>query len=284
MELLIVIIVIAILAAIVIATYTGIQQRAHAAAAQAASDNLAKMLANYNTLNSTYPTDLSTINNGGPLPNTDGSTYAYHPGSGNASYCATITNGATSYMITDTAPTPVAGGCPGDGINGATAITNLITNPSFETGTTGWTSANSATFAVSTDVAYSGTHSIKITPSTSTYSGISFANPGTTGTQYTYSAYVYSPTSQSINFAADNMGINTAVTIGPSWQRIVLTGTVSGTNHMYVRAVAANAPVFYVDGVMFTQGATTYAYADGNSPSWIWNGVANSSTSTGSPQ
>lgn len=283
-ELLIVIVVIAILAAIVIIAYTGIQNKAHAAAAQSAATDVTKLLGIYNTTNGTYPSDLTTVNNGQPMPTSGGTTYAYHPGTGNSSYCVTVTNSNSSYKVTDTAATPVAGGCPGDGVGGVAAITNLIANPSFEASTSGWTSANSATFATSTDFAYSGTNSMKITPSTSTYSGISFANPGTIGTQYTYSAYVYSPTSQSINFAADNMGINTAVTIGPSWQRIVLSGTVSLTNHIYVRAVSASAPIFYVDGVMFTQGPTAYTYADGNTPNWIWTGTANNSTSTGPPQ
>src|SRR6478735_2628193 len=105
-ELLIVIVVIAILAAIVIVAYTGIQNKAHAAAAQAASNTVAKLLTNSYTTNGVYPSDLSTINNGNPMPTTDGSTYSYHPTSGNGGYCVTVTNGNSSYKVTDGATQP----------------------------------------------------------------------------------------------------------------------------------------------------------------------------------
>ena len=37
-------------------------------------------------------------------------------------------------------------------------------------------------------------------------------------------------------------------------------------------------------GFMLTQGATHSAYADGNTPGWVWNGTPNNSTSTGPAQ
>jgi hypothetical protein len=52
---------------------------------------------------------------------------------------------------------------------------------------------------------------------------------------------------------------------------------------LFIRAVAASAPIFYVDGVMYTKGSTTYGYADGNTTNWVWNGTANNATSTGPP-
>lgn len=37
----------------------------------------------------------------------------------------------------------------------------------------------------------------------------------------------------------------------------------------------------WADDYMTVQGTTAPNYADGNSPSWVWNGTANASTSTG---
>lgn len=60
-ELLIVIVVIAILAAISIVAYNGIQSRGKASAAQSAAGSLAKKLEIYNAINSFYPTTAGTI-------------------------------------------------------------------------------------------------------------------------------------------------------------------------------------------------------------------------------
>jgi prepilin-type N-terminal cleavage/methylation domain-containing protein len=55
-ELLIVIVVIAILAAITIVAYNGIQQRAHTTSAKTVAENLAKKIEAYNAVNNAYPT------------------------------------------------------------------------------------------------------------------------------------------------------------------------------------------------------------------------------------
>lgn len=54
-ELLIVIVVIAILAAITIVAYNGIQNRAHTTAQKTAAENVAKKIEAYNAVNSAYP-------------------------------------------------------------------------------------------------------------------------------------------------------------------------------------------------------------------------------------
>ena len=61
-ELLIVIVVIAILAAITIIAYNGIQQRAHTSAQKTAASTLHKKIEAYNAVNSAYPTFSSTAN------------------------------------------------------------------------------------------------------------------------------------------------------------------------------------------------------------------------------
>ncbi len=63
-ELLIVIVVIAILAAITIVAYNGIQNRAKASSAQALANNAVKKLEAYNTLNSAYPATITLFKTG----------------------------------------------------------------------------------------------------------------------------------------------------------------------------------------------------------------------------
>lgn len=62
-ELLIVIVVIAILAAITIVAYNGIQQRAKTSAAQSAASSLAKKAELYNTVTGNYPLAVSSLTN-----------------------------------------------------------------------------------------------------------------------------------------------------------------------------------------------------------------------------
>ena len=61
-ELLIVIVVIAILAAITIVAYNGIQQRAHTTSQKTTAENLAKKVEGYNAINNAYPALTATTN------------------------------------------------------------------------------------------------------------------------------------------------------------------------------------------------------------------------------
>jgi len=84
-ELLIVIVVIAILAAITIVAYNGIQTRAKATAAQSAANALDKKVETYNAINSQYPTVTGTITGSGVqnlVTTTTTSDWYSAPGSG----------------------------------------------------------------------------------------------------------------------------------------------------------------------------------------------------------
>ncbi|MBM3210321.1 type II secretion system protein [Candidatus Saccharibacteria bacterium] len=89
-ELLIVIVVIAILAAITIVAYNGIQNRAKSSSAQALANNVSKKAEAYNTIESSYPTLAQLTGTTGPqearLDNT-GSAISTAP---------TTTNGTTA--------------------------------------------------------------------------------------------------------------------------------------------------------------------------------------------
>lgn len=307
-ELLIVIVIIAILAAITLIAYNGIQARAQAATAQTDAKSLAKLLALANVSNSTYPTDLSTINNGGPLPSNDGTTYVYHQQNSGANYCVTVTNGGSSYIITDTNTTPIAGGCPGDGVGGQAAITNLSVNPSLETSSTGWspiwgTSGNGTSVRM-TNGGKNGNAYWRMTWSTAptvTWGGVQPpAFPITVGQAYSTSIWVRTSSPQTLRLIlrADNYP-TTPDAGGPiinvpanTWTQLTVTdpSVPSGASTLYNQVVRAGSgswqpgDILDTDALMITQGSSQYNYADGNSPSWIWNGAVNTSTSTGPAQ
>lgn len=98
-ELLIVVVVIAILAAITIVAYNGIANRARQASMQATIEQTMKQVSNYKTLNGSYPTSLSVLNNNeGPKAGPD-IIFAYTL-EGASDYCLTIattTSTATFY-------------------------------------------------------------------------------------------------------------------------------------------------------------------------------------------
>jgi arabinoxylan arabinofuranohydrolase len=70
------------------------------------------------------------------------------------------------------------------------ARTNLVTNPSFETGTTSWT-ASGGSIARTTTQQYHGAYSLAITPTAATTDGARYDTVSlTSGTTYAYSAKV----------------------------------------------------------------------------------------------
>ena len=114
-ELLIVIVVIGILAAISIVTYSGIQQRAVVASLTSDLDNASKLLKLFQVDNSSYP---STINCALPDSTTNkcvkssgSTTYQYIAATIPQLFCITATNNSQSYSINQDG-TPLAGPCP----------------------------------------------------------------------------------------------------------------------------------------------------------------------------
>ena len=126
-ELLVVIVVIGILAAITIVSYTGITKKANEATVQAELANASKKLAIYYAQNGTYPTN-DLVSNGGcpstPVADTQncvkfGSgisyTYVFKTAS---TYDLTATKGTVSYKVSD-------GGAPADVSGSSTPITAI---------------------------------------------------------------------------------------------------------------------------------------------------------------
>ncbi len=293
-ELLVVIVVIAILAAVTIVAFNGVQERARAASVASALNQAAHKMELYSVDNGIYPTALTDIGLADGLVSYQYSTAA----SPVASYCLTATQGSTSYWVSSSSTTPAKGGCPGHGQSGIAAITNLATNPSFEASLAGVSGYFSSPLVRDTSSAAYGSSSVKTTTNSTTLAQgiiITGANPALPGKQYTCSMS-YSGTSgtnvQISGRASTSGGAyigegygNKTVTLGASWQRTSVTFTTpANTGIMMLQiklASAASGIVIAADGLMCTEGSASYSYADGGSTSWVWNGTPHLSTSTG---
>jgi prepilin-type N-terminal cleavage/methylation domain-containing protein len=313
-ELLIVIVVIAILAAISIVAYSGIQSRAKASAVSNALTQAKKKIALWQIDNPNLAPDCDTFKE---LTNSTGAsctgagvtinniTYQYSPNNPTAGlYCITATLDSVSYTITGISP-PSSGGCNGHGQGGALAITNLALNPSSETNITGWSTQNNngsaSTVIRDSTQAHSGNASGKYTvTSLSTNNSyprliaggvITNAPAGT----YTGSIWAKGPSGSHLRLAiisgASTLANSSIVALSPSsWTRVSLTATTTSDAQLYLYAIPVNSSGqatsallgdYYIDSVMITEGETLYSYADGSSINWIWNDTVNNSTSTG---
>lgn len=299
-ELLIVVVVIAILAAITIVAYNGITNRAKASAASSAAEQASKKVALYAIQNSeAFPDTLSDAG----VTDQNGTTYQYRTYNGGQNYCITATTNSTSYYIDNAAHnTPTAGACAGHGAAGQTVVTDLATNPSVEGGlTSGFAGAGAAgTNVVSNASSFIGSNHIRRNFTGSGAAGIYYGNsssvlPLIAGRTYSFSAWLRASKpvfitpgidwrdSADAKISSDGGAITS---VGTSWTRLSFTATAPamtayGALTLYSSTAWASGDYEDVDAVMITQGPTLHNYADGSSPGWAWNGAPKSSTSTG---
>ncbi len=296
-ELLIVVVVIAILAAITIVAYAGIQQRARESAVSSSVSQAKKKLEVYKVEKGSYP-----LTNDFSLAGiTDPSVNYQYTSSDGLSFCVTGTIANTSYKVSNTSPLS-KGGCPGHNQSGIVAITNKVANPSFETvsGSTvvGIQSVPDRGLAeASTIGVQSGIRSLKITPlHTSTDSFVTISNPGiqanTTYTAlltYTLVDQLNSPGSPRFRFniGGADMASSTSYPKTPGTHQIRWTFSVGESNAInFLRIMPGgtlNEVPVYFDNLMIVEGDYSGGYYDGNSPNWIWVGAPNNSTSIGPP-
>ena len=298
-ELLIVIVVIAILAAITIVAFNGIQERARSSAAQSAAAQAKKKLEVYKLGdgNGSYP-GTGNLSLAG-LSESDGYQYT----SNGTSFCITATNGNKSYTVTEST-NPIQGGCAGHGQGGASAVTNLVVNPSFVDGTATWVQGQASITRVSTPWSEDGNGALQITP-TGQDSYANFIMNTTPGTTYTIIGTLNLQTSLTGSFQGSAQQRNIMPTFWNSTGTYLGNGGGNSTPSpnlpgTYSHRVTVTAPAgssvlrarfyngantgggnVYWDRIMIVEGAYTGGYADGNSANWIWNGSPNNSTSTG---
>jgi prepilin-type N-terminal cleavage/methylation domain-containing protein len=312
-ELLIVVVVIAILAAITIVSYNGISNRAKNSAAASAAEQVAKKVLTYAITNADqYPSALVDAGL------SDGSaTYQYRAdNSANPrTFCVTATTRNVSYFVSETQSTPRAGACVGHGADGASTVTNLVSNPKATTGD-GWLVhyIDGGTLAQSAPQAGgpSGNNFIRFTmanPSNSGSFSVGFGRPETAqqisltgGKTYAWSMWVRSsralPSSTlRVRYMAgstplsDAYGNFTQVAPG-AWTRLSYSGTTpSGANNGRILfSVSTASPLLQTGDTLdvtmaaVTDGPALIPYFDGDSPGWAWTGEAGNSTSTGPAQ
>jgi prepilin-type N-terminal cleavage/methylation domain-containing protein len=113
-ELLVVIVVIGILAAITIVSYTGISGRAINSSVKSDISQAYKQLEISKTTSSTdaYPVDQASAN----LKSSNGTTYTYYSDSPYKSYCLVATNSSTVYSVSSSNPIPLSGNCLSNGL------------------------------------------------------------------------------------------------------------------------------------------------------------------------
>lgn len=233
-ELLIVIVVIGILAAITIVAFNGISARARVASMKSDLENSVKLLelAKVNAGTDLYPADI----NAAGLKATTGSTYAYQPNNTAvpASYCLTITNAGVSYFVTNLNTVPSPGGCSGILSNGTSCPSNYIVvpgNSSFGTSefcvmkyeaknyagvatsqaaSTPWVSITQAAAASQSSSACSGCHLITeaewMTIAANVLSVSSNWSSGTVGSGYIYSGHNDNSPSNPLPASVDSDG------------------------------------------------------------------------------
>lgn len=309
-ELLIVIVVIGILAAITIVAYNGIQSKATVASLQSDLENSNKQLVAYLTTSSTgYPVAIdcsaSPAANTLCLKSSGATTYQYSVNNSTLSapaYCITATNGAKSYFYSPTTGTPTIGACPGHGVGGTAPITNLSLNPSLESAQTYWLAgSNSVTINRISD-SMIGSYSLAETVVTAgvayIYNALPSQQPITAGTTYAVSMSVKVVTGTTKPFYLGMIWRDSAGNgISPVYSSAVTPSGVGVVTRLFMTATApASATSLQIqgrtdaavvgdqynwDGLMMTTGSTQYAYADGNTSNWVWNGTTNTSTSTG---
>jgi len=304
-ELLIVIVIIGILAAITIVAFNGVQDKAKIAAAQAAVTQANKKILAYTFDNAdSYPVAAGTsgIDNLASIGIVNNGDTTYQYSSNNTvsprTFCLTATKANKSTYVSNAVTSPTTGACPGHGSGGVAPITNLLTNTSVETDINNLQNIGNvgdrtlARTAVAD--AYDGGYVFRLTAGPSGgISGYGSASPSLPTGRYTGSLWVRSNVALTANPYLEGSSTRTGV-VGQSaaltpgqWKQVWQTFdiTTAGTVKVGFLAGATVAQNQYVDidGFMLTTGSTVYNFANGNSANWVWNGAADSSSSTGTP-
>lgn len=305
-ELLIVIVVIGILAAITIVAYNGVQKRATVTSLISDLANASKRLKLDQVDLGSYPATVALAGSGGGLKSSANTTYQYTVNNSSPqTFCLTATSGAISYFINQD-NTPTIGGCAGHGTGGIAAITNMVANPSFESGNlTGYGFNSVGVSGSATVVNNSSLNGTKILnrsiTSTTSAAGlgpyIQVGDISPTESFYTLSAWIrtskpidYRITAERRDSSAVSIGTiasNLVTVPANTWTRLTLqVPTLPNIDRLTFCVYSGTTSwvagdwVDY-DGLMVTKGSDTPTYADGNSSNWVWNGATNGSTSTG---
>lgn len=175
------------------------------------------------------------------------------------------------------------------------ATTTLVTNPSIETGTTGWATGGVNTIARSSTQSKYGAYSLLATYQN--HADLAYFGITCTGaTPHTFSLWVYIPTNYDgtrLQLTAENyagatgeLSVDYDMTIRDDWQRADLTftpnaGDLAGFLVCQEGGVAPTAGRFiYVDAAQAESLSYVTTYCDGDQEGCEWAGAAHASTSS----
>lgn len=286
-ELLIVIVVIAILAAITIVAYTGIQNRADEAAVQSAASQAGKtVLATGPENNDLFPT-AANFSTATGLSESSSTTYSYVVSADQKNFCVSAgkinSDPLLSFAFTSIEGTTQKGYC----------VRNLVENPSFEQNTTGWSFAGSSgapTPQRVNGIGQTGTWAISIQKDDPVGSAqMNYAFDALPSQVYTVGFWAWSAASgctSSLQFARNNNGFSPFITesmaLTSTPQYFSGTGTSpSDTNQIRLRLTTCGSTTTYFDSFIVTTSNLRTAPGDGSFDGWVWEGNTNSSTSFG---
>lgn len=305
-ELLIVIVVIGILAAITIVAFNGVQDRARTSSSQATVSQFARKVSLWQVDNPNQtptPQVFATI-----ASDTGANThYQYQPGE-NGAFCATITSNEVSYRLTETGA-PASGACNGHDANMRAPTTNLVLGPSFETDTAyysvlggpGGSASGSRinTGGVHGEGFYRATWAASPTGSGSAYIQNTGTGTATVAAGETYYFRVSARTSwaSTLKFTvvwwnSSNQTVSSApgsdFTQSPNQWNVLSAQLVAPSGAVRARILVENTgsvrpPVggtLDIDGLMVSPGQGPYAYTDGTSNGWAWSGIPHNSNSS----
>lgn len=211
-----------------------------------------------------------------------------------------VQDGTTTSIATSTGgiPTSVTVGSDiayvtnGDKIEtllaGGLTRTNHITNPSFETGTAGW-SATGSSLNVSSQ-GYRGSWSLQgfRDPDTGVNDFAITASGLTIGVTYVFAARVFRTEATVWDLLADSTVLDStpaSLTLGVGWEELRGTFTATGTSHALKVRVnsplggSVDSPNGLIDAAMVVESPHG-AYFDGSTAGASWAGTAHASKST----
>lgn len=165
---------------------------------------------------------------------------------------------------------------------------NLCTNPSFETGTSGWSGISAPALVRVTDQSPpAGGACLRVaTDGSSSSEGVRVATSAVTSEDVvTASAYVKAPAGTSMRLRlGDGIGTTTRAFKGTGlWQRLSVTRILAPSPSFAELAVILNGSAsitYYVDGCLIERAPLLGSYFDGDHPDADWDGAAHASTST----
>ena len=303
-ELLIVIVVIGILAAITIVAFNGVQNRAKITAAQSAVTQANKKVVAYAVQNSDqYPSSLTAAG----ITDTQGLEYSYNNDVSPRTYGVTATKGAYSFFMSSVVSQPTTGGYAGHSAGGVATVTNQFKNPFFvgSAGPANYTNTNTMAIVdvagtryaqgVSTSAAATAIRLSAfgdrwdVAAGQVVYTRITVRNANADAKSFVINLRFYDAAGPTTGGSVIGSPQSAAVTIAPgATATMSVTGTApAGTASVLpsVTRTTASNPVIgdLIQATAVYLGDADVAAASGASQGWAWNGEVNNSSSTGMP-